>query len=500
MFKSSVVSGRLMILCFLLVRVGFSQPSVTSFTPEKGAVGTNVVISGSNFNAVAAKNTVFFGAVSANVVNSSANSITVVVPGGASYKPISVLNEATGLTGYSAKPFNVTFSNPLSGISSNFYGPKVDFNTSNLPFSVVLGDLNTDGKPDMVVINQFSASIGVFKNTDNNGNGVGGNINSSSFAPRLEYSTAENPWFAEICDVDGDGRPEIIVANNGLPSSVSVFHNTGNGNNISFSDKVDFLTGYGPTSVAVADLDNDGKPELVTSNRGGSISILKNKCTPGTINSGSFAAKVDIAASASSRFIAVGDIDADGKRDLIVTNELTNKVSVFHNISTPGRLTTSSFAAKVDFTVGTNPVLAALSDIDGDNKPDIIVANAGSNNISILRNTSSQGVISGSSFAGKVDFVSSARPYTIAIADVDGDGKPDIISSNTGVNSNYLSVFKNISTSGVINNSSLANRVDFNVGSNPYSLTTGDIDRDGIPEQVLISYNSNKVSILQKSW
>jgi hypothetical protein len=83
----------------------------------------------------------------------------------------------------------------------------------------------------------------------------------------------------------------------------------------------------------------------------------------------------------------MGDIDGDGKPDLAVVNYTTNNVSVFKNTSTSGSIGNGSFSARVDFTTGTNPYNIAISDIDGDGKPDLVVTNFNGNSVSVLRNT-----------------------------------------------------------------------------------------------------------------
>src|ERR1019366_823085 len=136
----------------------------------------------------------------------------------------------------------------------------------------------------------------------------------------------------------------------------------------------------------------------------------------------------------------IGDIDGDGKPDLAIANWNSNSVSVFRNTSTSG---TVSFAAKVDFTTGGNPESVSIGDIDGDGKPDLVLANNASSTVSVLRNTSTSGTVS---FAAKVDFATGASPHSVSIGDIDGDGKSDLAVANSS--SNTVSVFRNTSTSG----------------------------------------------------
>ena len=166
-------------------------------------------------------------------------------------------------------------------------------------------------------------------------------------------------------------------------------------------------------------------------------------------------------------------MDGDGKPDLAVANQFSSTVSIYRNMSSSGSITSSSFAAKVDFTTGAQPYSVAIGDLDGDSKPDLAVANSSSDNVSILRNTSSSGSISSSSFAAKVDFTTGSGPLSVAIGDIDGDGKPDLAVANS--NSNTVSVFRNTSSSGSISSSSFAAKVDFTTGSAPLSVAIGDI-------------------------
>jgi len=125
-------------------------------------------------------------------------------------------------------------------------------------------------------------------------------------------------------------------------------------------------------------------------------------------------------------------------------NQGSNTVSILRNTSTSGSITTSSFATKVDFTTATGPYGIAICDIDGDGKPILAVACASPNFISILRNTSIPGVIGTGSLAAKVDFTAGTGPEAVVFGDIDGDGKPDLTVANTG--SNTVSVFRNAMT------------------------------------------------------
>ena len=167
--------------------------------------------------------------------------------------------------------------------------------------------------------------------------------------------------------------------------------------------------------------------------------------------------KVDFVTGTIPSSVAIGDIDGDGKPDMVIANSGSNTISVFRNISTTGSISASSFAAKVDFVTGANPTIVIMGDVDGDGKPDLVVVNRSSDNLSVLRNTSTVGIINASS-CPKVDFATGTGPLSVAIGDVDGDSKPDIVVTN--YNSNTISVLRNTSISGSINGSSFAVKVD----------------------------------------
>ena len=468
-------------------------PNITSFSPTNGYIGTTVTITGSNFNASANQNVVFFGATKATVTAASTISLTVTVPSGSTYQPLTVLNLATALIGSSIAPFRVTFTG--GAIATNSLNPKVDFMTGSTPYSLSMGDLDGDGKSDLVIANYGSATISVFRNTS-----VNGNITSNSFAPKVDFPTGKGPYFVSIGDLDRDGKPELAIANYNS-ATVSVFHNTSTSGSIthsSFATKVDFITGTGPVSMSMSDLDGDGKPELAIANYGSStVSIFRNTAINGSITSNSFAEKIDFTTGISPRSVSVGDLNGDGKLELAVANYGNSTVSVFRNTSLSGSMTSTSFADKIDFTTGSSPYLVNIGDLDGDGKPELTVANFYSATISIFRNTASSGNLTSNSFAPKVDFATGLGSRSVSIGDLDGDGKPDLAIAN--LYSATVSVLRNMTSSGNLTSNSFATKVDFATGARPAFVSIGDMDGDGKPDLVVASSGSNNVSILRNN-
>jgi hypothetical protein len=449
-------------------------PTITDFNPKSGAIGTSITITGTNFDPVPSNNIVYFGAVRAQVVSSSSPSLTVTTPLGATYQPITVM--VKGLTAYSSAPFIVTF--PGGGnITSTSLAAKIDFTTGTSPLGVAIGDLDGDGKADLVVVNNGSNAVSIFRNT-----GASGTVRS---AVKVDITTGNLPKFVAIGDIDGDGKLDLAVTNSG-GNTVSIFKNTSTIGSISFNVKLDFTTGINPQDVVLGDVDGDGKTDVLVINQSSnSVSVLRNISTGGTIN---FASKVDFTIGSGPLGVAIGDVDGDGKIDLAVTNSGSNTVSIFRNTSTSGSV---SFDAKIDFATGTNPRGVALGDVDGDGKPDVAVTNNNGNTVSIFKNTSTSGSVS---FDAKIDFTTGTNPHGVVLGDVDGDGKLDAAVISNG--SNTASIFRNTSTVSTV---SFADKVDFTTGSNPRGVALGDIDGDGRPDVVVTSNGDSSVSVLRNT-
>jgi len=375
-------------------------------------------------------------------------------------------------------------------ITSGSFAPKVDFVTGTTPWHVTVADIDGDGKPDLVVPNSASNNVSVLRNTSTSGSIVAG-----SFAAKVDFIAGSGPVSSFVADLDGDGKPDLALGNN-TGNSISVLRNTSTSGIIdasSFAAKVDFATEAVARQVIIADMDGDGKKDIIVTSAN-VVSIFRNISTVGTLNTGSFAAKVDFVTGTQPTGVVATDVDGDGKPEMIVVNYTSNTVSVFRNISTAGSITAGSFAAKVDFTTGTNPIHLGVQDLDGDGKHDVAVVNNNSSNVSIFRNTSSIGTIT---FATAVNFSTGLTSGGIAIKDLDADNKPDL--SITNALSNTVSVLRNTSTSGIIDAGSFAAKVDFVTGTNPFFVAAADVDGDGNADLAVINFTDNNVSVYRNT-
>ncbi len=485
----------------MLATVAIAQPVISSLSIYTGSKGASVGITGTNFNASIANNIVYFGATKATISSMTSTSINVIVPAGATFQPVSVLNTGTNLTGYCLRSFLPTFSNAPYVPGAIHFDTKVDFSTSGAnPYGVVIVDIDGDGNADMVVANNASNTISVYRNTSTTGA-----ITSGSFGSPVTFATGSGPGYLKTADLDADGKPEIIVANT-TSGTISVFKNTASSGSISSSSlatKVDFSAGTSAFDVAVSDFDGDGKPDLAVTNNvstANTISVLRNTTSAGSISTSSFASAVTFATGSLPVKIVVADFDGDSKPDIAVTNSSSNSVSVFRNTASSGAITTSSFASKVDFTTGTNPRGIFAADMDNDGKFDIIVTNSASNTISVFRNTTTSSAINTSSFGTQVNFTTGTTPYDVAMGDIDGNGKPDIIVTNFGATT--ISVFRNIGSTGSITTSTFTSKSDFTTGGtgSPYGIAISDLDGDGKVDIAVANTNSGgSVSVLRNN-
>ncbi|MBC9931818.1 IPT/TIG domain-containing protein [Chitinophaga qingshengii] len=463
-----------------------AQTSISAVIPRSASPGEVVTLQGNNFGT---DNVVYFGAVKAAVVSTSSNNLTVMVPAGATYAPVSVLNTSTGLTGYSAQPFLPTYPGITgeNALIKQVPGPGTYFSTGGGPSKMAVGDLDGDGKPDIVSANYYDGTVSVLRNT-----AVNGSINDNSFAPHIDIAAGDryNTVNVALSDLNGDGKLDLVAINiNG--GKLVVFENNSTIGNIVFTQKASYFNiSY---AVEIGDIDADGRPDILFAIGYGQLGILMNTITKGPITQGSFAGPYRITSSGSMndliQSIAVADLDGDGKQDVITVAPGLNGLSIIRNITTSGQ---PAFSAPIDIPTGNGPQFVVAGDIDGDQRPDLVVANTKGGTVSVFRNKATPGGLTAASFENKIDYVSGDGPNTIAIGDIDGDGKPDICVGN--YNSSTVAVFKNKAVAGTLDQQSLTKHL---INEFSYGLNVADINGDGHPELILASFGQNMVNVVQ---
>jgi hypothetical protein len=309
--------------------------------------------------------------------------------------------------------------------------------------------------------------------TTTHGIAASSSTSAPSFAATRNYRVGRDPESVAIGDLNGDRKPDLAVANYSDPS-VSVLLNRGGG---SFRAARNFPTGGGwrdlPLALAIGDLTEDRKPDLAIANfvtKGRGIILLTNK------GGGRFRAERRFITAAEPQAVAVSELNGDKKPDLVAVSHDDAVVSVLLNKGA-GR-----FAAKVDYRTGAGPGSLAIGDVSGDHKPDLVTPNENADSISLLVNQGD------GTFESKRDFRTRRVPTAVAIGDLNGDGKPDLAAVNNW--SATISVFTNGGEGR------FEPRRDFPTARSPDAVTIADLNGDRRPDLANIDYGRNSISIL----
>jgi len=377
------------------------------------------------------------------------------------------------------------------------FAPQFAFGTGPAPYGVAIADINRDGKLDVVTANYNTAASGaaVLLSTTSL------NASTPSFAAWQGFATELDSYCITTADINKDGAADLIVADK-ADGTLSVLLNTtaaGAGTS-NFATQQLFAVGLVGTEqtifVITADINGDGKTDMIAANYAiGTISVFLNTTTDGAATA-SFSSPAAFASgtgtsSTGPRAVASADMNGDGKLDVVVVNRNDNTISVFFNTTAVGS-GTPTFAAQQIFAAGTLPVSVALADINGDSKPDVVVANVSTATISVLLNTTVTGAPV-PTFGALQPFTTGITPEFVASGDIDGDGKLDLVVAN--YTDNTASVLLN-TTSGGATVPAFAAQQTFPVGLHPFAISIADINGDGRPDLVVANVSDSTVSVL----
>jgi uncharacterized repeat protein (TIGR01451 family) len=313
--------------------------------------------------------------------------------------------------------------------AGNSYATPTGYYGDAVPYTVITGDCNGDGKLDLAVAcysnvrNRGSGAVEVFLGNGDGTFSVGSQYQGSG------HGTSFNPIGIAAADFNGDGKLDLAVANYSN-SQVDIF--TGNGDG-TFSTT---LATYGsggtdPYGLVVGDFNGDGHPDIAVANYGSNnVGMLLNTGT------GAFAAAVTYSSGGSEpRSLAVGDFNGDGKPDLVVGNYASGTIGILLNKGA------GTFATAVTYsTGGTDVEGVAVADFNGDGRPDVVATNSGSNTIGVLLNNGN------GTFAAATTFStgSSSAPYGVAAGNFSGDGKADVVVTDSSSSTNAVAILPNL--------------------------------------------------------
>ena len=414
----------------------------------------------------------------------TASSGSVLIPAGASSATVSVPVLGSS-TPKSDRAFKLDVLAAAGVGPTPAFAPAVSSAVGSRPNSVAVGDFNGDGRPDLAVANTASSTVSILFDSTAPGE------SSASFTLAATPTVGSQPVFVAVGDFNGDGKPDLVTANyNGNNVSILLNSTPPGASSASFTLAASPGVGAQPYSVAVGDFNGDGKPDLAVANyNSNKVSILFNSTAPGA-SSASFTLAASPGVGAQPRSVAVGDFNGDGKPDLAVANASSNSVSILLNSTAPGA-SSASFTLAASPAVGKYPYSVAVADINGDGMPDLAVANAGDNTVAILLNGSAPGA-SSASFTLAASPAVGSQPVAVAVSDLNGDGKPDLATANYG--GNAVSVLLNSTAPGSA--SASFTLASYAVGSNPASVAVSDFNGDGKPDLAAAIDSSNRVSVL----
>jgi VCBS repeat-containing protein len=374
-----------------------------------------------------------------------------------------------------ALPAGASAQVSLTGPTSYGLGAGAD------PSSVAVGDFNQDSDPELAVANRGTDNVRVLL-------GVPG----SGFIPFGMPDAGDGPSSVAVGDFNGDSDPDLAVANE-FSDDVSVLMG---GGGTSFLKTADVAVGDGPSSVAVADFNGDSDPDLAVATGSCRVAGCSAFSSPGNVlvllggEGASFteAARVDVGVDPAS--VAVGDFDGRAGPDLAVANRLSRSVSVLLNQGF-GR-----FAAAPDVTLNgfDEPHSVAVGDFDGVNGPDLAVAKHQfidpffSGEVSVVLNLPDGTGAFGSPTAYWSNF---AAPNSLAVADFNGDLKPDL--GFTGDADNVSVLLNNF---GDPFGKDFFKAASHSVGGAPNAVAAGDFDNDSDPDMAVTDAGSDNVSVL----
>jgi hypothetical protein len=354
------------------------------------------------------------------------------------------------------------------------------------PHTVTVADFNRDGTPDLAVVNagpsSASQSVSVLL-----GDGRG------SFRPAITTSVLNggagngNALSVAVGDFNGDGLPDVAL-NTAGPAGPAVEVLFGKGDGSFQSNHLILPVGAIPLSVAAGDFDHNGALDLVTANSNGTVSVLLGN------GDGSFRTRTDVTVGGVPRAIAVGDFNGDGRLDVATAQQLSNTVSVLlgHGDGTFARPLV--FAARGTDSTFT-PSSLAVGDVNGDGRADLVVNLVGGEDSVVSQLAVLLGNGDGTFRAPILQSPGAGGDGDVALGDFNHDGRLDVAVGGHAALPDGLTVFtgNGDGTFGVPFQSPLRFSTG---GSDPLSVAAADFNGDGLVDLVAANASSGTVGVL----